>query len=230
MMNMIKKDNGFDIFILLKLIWDEKKIFIFFSVIPIILSIFLWKNTETTYSHSITYVNDIHKFEQNLWKNNCDQRCKNKIYTNSLLMNYQHSIDFEVNDTSITYFSDQVSYLDQVYDELIRANKELTENFQTEFMSENYIIETNYKEVVKNIPGIIRLEYELITYNQLMHNKLMLDKIEKGHLVFLLSKPKLTTYNKKPISLILFLILFLPLFSIFIIYVKRNFKNLFSTN
>ena len=29
-MNMIKKDNGFDIFILLKLIWDEKKYLYFF--------------------------------------------------------------------------------------------------------------------------------------------------------------------------------------------------------
>ena len=223
-----KKDDGFDIFVLLKLIWVERKIFIIFSILPIILSIYLWKNAEMSFSHTIIYVNDIHKFEQELWKNNCDQRCKNKIYTNNLLMNIQHSIDFEVNDTNITYYSNEISNLDKTYNEIIRSNTELTKSLQAEFINENIIIEKNYKEIVKTIPSIVRLEYELITYNQLMHNKLMLEKIGKGQLLFSLSKPKLITYNKKPLSLILFLIIFLPLFSVFVIYVKKNFKELFN--
>ncbi len=229
-MNIEKKDDVFDIFILMKIIWANRKIFIIFSILPIILSIYLWKKAETSHSHTITYVNDIHEYEQALWKNNCDQKCKNKIYTNRLLMNIQHSIDYEVSDTNITYFSDQISNLDKIYNEIIKSNKVLTESFQIKFIDENIIIQDNYNEVIKNVPSLVRFRLELITYNQLMHNKIMLEKIKKGDLVFSLSKPKLTTYHSKPLSLILFFIIFFPLLSVFLIYIKENFKDLFKTN
>ena len=77
---MSSDKNKLDIFVYIKILWKEKLLITFFTIIPILVSYIYYIKSENFYEYKISFNIDIEKFITYRHYNICDLVCKKILF------------------------------------------------------------------------------------------------------------------------------------------------------
>ena len=216
---MSSDKNKLDIFVYIKILWKEKLLITFFTIIPILVSYIYYIKSENFYEYKISFNIDIEKFITYRHYNICDLVCKKKYYFTELSIIIDENIALN-EKYQIVYKSNDINDLNEIYLNLKnKANNELTKKILDEAIEFQ-----RYKDYLRFIPS--KIYYGNIIEN-FEYNKLLIHLINENRKIFIFQEPILTKLPNRKISLFLFTLFLSPILSSFIIYLKGNFRSLF---
>lgn len=231
----IKNNSEIDLFNFFIKLWNSKLIIFFFSFISIVASYLYFINSKPLYVYKIYYSLNIIDFEnsvddcyfrnnQGCYANNAVSRIHSKFMKDKDLSNYELAFD------SIIYKNENKSKLDDLYKSLVLANDEFTKYLllrSQKFIKilEKGLIEENisYLDDDENINTRISLANNDALVQYIEYEKI-LAQLNDGEKVFALSEPEKFEYPTRSNFIVLLILAFGPLLSLFIIFIKDNLK------
>ena len=202
-----------DLFKILLSVWRNKFIFLAVTIACTIISIYIINSLKPTFGYKIYYTLNItdndHESIGCYYKYNSSCRANltfNELHINYLPLDYYSNFDLQFN--TITYKGFDKNNLIKTYDLIKAANIDMTKKLKKESNDLRYTVK--------------KREMEIIRKN--------LNLLNNGTLIFNFSEPKLIEYPKLSNFIILLLLLFGPLFALFIIFIKVNIKKEFLKN
>lgn len=213
-----KISKDIDLINIIYVIWRNRILIIFLSLLSFIGSFVYVDNLKVNYGYKIYYFVNLYTFEDLtetcFYRNNSS--CKNNIALNRFHSNYLKSEffnDYEVNDKFIIYKNTDIEKLKKGYKDLQKANSEITKEYLTLAKSSIEIIETeiNSKKLIISEP----LENEIIWIYK------NINLIENNQTVFTFNQPIIFEYPKISNFVLLILLLIGPFSSLILIFFKE---------
>ncbi len=197
-----------DLFKILLSIWKNKFIFLAITLISLSIAFYLIKSLTPSYGYKIYY--NLNIINHDDYSENCHFRnvasCRINLAVNRLHLNYlpvERYNEYEINHESIIYKGSSKDDLEITYKLVKSANKKLTEDLKKlSYSLKNYVSGKELEYIEKNL--------------FLMDN---------DNLIFSFSEPTIIEYPKLSNFIILFLLLFGPVLSLVIIFIKENINN-----
>ncbi|MDC3122927.1 hypothetical protein OA525_01695 [Alphaproteobacteria bacterium] len=225
---MLKKEKKINyqelnFFYLLSILYKNLILFIFISVIPIIVCFLYFMQTEDKFNYTLQFDQNYTDFEDFIitchYESN-HRPCRYDIYLNKLLLEYKPSISFRIHKNTLLF--EQIKSLEEfknIYNFLLVSNEQeskyIYEQAKEKLKMINEILYNKKYNFYKDDFFISRLYY----YNELI------SKYEKDENLFRFGMYSANKQRKFSKSFLLMLIIFSPIISCAVIYIKEN-KNL----
>lgn len=224
-MNINNKNNistDLDIFYIIKLILSKKYLFILLTIIPLALGYLFVNSSKTIIGYKFSFnINFFEYKDRALCLVRDNSACLYDIYLNRLaLISQAEPIDFNISKNTATIKNYDITILDSIYEKLIESNEILSSEIYHNATSYNNI----YIELTSSLTKDDNIVYKSTVPHQLTYNNSLISKVERGQQVFTLSDPVIIQYPKFSIGMILFLVLFAPIFSFMVLLVIDNLK------
>ena len=222
---MLKKEKKInyqelDFFYLLSILYKNLILFIFISVIPIIVTFLYIMQLEDRFNYTLQFDQNYTDFEDISIKCQYESNhrpCKYDIYLNKLLLEYKPTISFRINKNTLLF--EQIKSFEEfknIYNFLLVSNEQ-----KSKYMYEQA------KEKLKMIDEIIynkkyNFNKDDFFISRLYYYNELISKYEKDENLFRFGMYSSNKQRKFSKSFLLMLIFFSPIISCAVIYIKEN--------
>lgn len=225
---MLKKEikinnHELDLFYLLSILYKNFILFIIISLSPIIISALYFINTEDKFTYVINfdqnYIDPDHSSIKCLYNDN-EAPCRYDLYLNKLLLEYDKSFNYRINKNTLFFEGiNTFEEFEKLYNFLLVSNEN----------NSRLLFERSKKNIDLINQIVIDKKYNFDNENfyisKLYNFNLLIDKYESGENIFEFGNYASEKQKSFSTSFLLMLILFSPIASCAVIYIKEN-KNL----
>lgn len=214
----IQKKLDLNFFYLLSILYKNLILFIVLSLIPIFIVLIAIYQTKDEYIYEINFTQNYIEFENQYIKCliNDNRPCRYDIYINKLIEDYEKNINFSIFKNILQIKGNDIENLKEIERFLRLSNEKLSKKIYQENL--------NKLKLINNIISDPKYVFKNNDYftGRIFHYKDLINNFEKGLNLFNFNDTKLIKLPKFSKSFLIFLLIFCPIFSSGIIFIKEN--------